>query len=101
VEPAARRLRGGPHTRAVPPGPDGHGRSDRTPEYDRDGYVRDAAALLEHLGLDGVVVLGHSLGGLNAYQLAARHPHLVRALVIEDIGAVAEDDLSFCRHAPP
>jgi pimeloyl-ACP methyl ester carboxylesterase len=78
----------------------GHGRSDRTPEYDRDGYVRDAAALLDHLGLDGVVVLGHSLGGVNAYQLAARHPHLVRALVIEDIGAVAEDDLSFCLSWP-
>ena len=32
--------------------------------------------------------LGHSLGGLNAYQLAARHPHLVRALIIEEMGAV-------------
>ncbi|MEV4684387.1 alpha/beta hydrolase [Streptomyces kurssanovii] len=78
----------------------GHGRSDRTPGYDRDGYVRDAAALLEHLGLDGVVVLGHSLGGVNAYQLAARHPHLVRALVIEDVGAVVADDLSFCLSWP-
>ncbi|MFH8931815.1 alpha/beta fold hydrolase [Streptomyces pristinaespiralis] len=78
----------------------GHGRSDRTPEYDRDGYVRDAAALLEHLGLEEVVVLGHSLGGLNAYQLAARHPQAVRALVIEDVGAVVADDLSFCLSWP-
>ncbi|MGW7466819.1 alpha/beta fold hydrolase [Streptomyces xantholiticus] len=47
-----------------------------------------------------VVVLGHSLGGVNAYQLAACHPHLVSALVIEDIGAVVDDDLSFCLSWP-
>jgi pimeloyl-ACP methyl ester carboxylesterase len=35
-----------------------------------------------------VLVLGHSLGGITAYQLAARYPELVRALVIEDVGAV-------------
>lgn len=29
------------------------------------------------------MVLGHSLGGINAYQLATRHPGLVRALVVE------------------
>jgi esterase len=31
--------------------------------------------------------LGNSLGGVNAYQFAARHPEKVRGLVIEDIGA--------------
>ena len=35
-----------------------------------------------------MVVLGHSLGGVTAYQLAAQHPELVRALIIEDVGAV-------------
>jgi esterase len=42
------------------------------------------------------VVLGHSLGGVNAYQLAARHSGLVSALIIEDIGAEVDADLSFC-----
>lgn len=42
------------------------------------------------------MVLGHSLGGVNTTQLAARHPGLVRALVIEDIGTEIDDDLSFC-----
>ncbi|MEV0441323.1 alpha/beta hydrolase [Streptomyces spectabilis] len=78
----------------------GHGRSDRTEDYSRRGYVDDAAAVLRHLGLTDVVVLGHSLGGVNAYQLAARHPHLVRALVVEDIGAEPDGDLSFCRDWP-
>jgi pimeloyl-ACP methyl ester carboxylesterase len=45
------------------------------------------AAAIIGLGLAPAFVLGHSQGGLNAYQLAARRPELVRALVIEDIGA--------------
>ncbi|MEU1388169.1 MULTISPECIES: alpha/beta hydrolase [unclassified Nonomuraea] len=78
----------GPHWRVIAPDQRGHGESDRATDYSREGYVADLAALLEHLDVGPVVVLGHSLGGLNAYQLAARHPALVRALVIEEIGAV-------------
>ncbi|MBZ2407685.1 alpha/beta hydrolase [Streptomyces sp. L06] len=78
----------------------GHGLSDPGPDYSRAGYVGDAVALVAHLGLDRPVVLGHSLGGVNAYQLAARHPELVSALVIEDIGAEVRDDLSFCLRWP-
>ncbi|GGQ27958.1 hypothetical protein GCM10010215_60230 [Streptomyces virginiae] len=58
------------------------------------------APLLEHVGLGPAVVLGHSLGGVNAYQLAARRPDLVRAVVVEDIGAVVDGDLSFARAWP-
>ncbi|RKT02534.1 pimeloyl-ACP methyl ester carboxylesterase [Streptomyces sp. 3211.6] len=75
----------------------GHGHSGRPPDFSREGYVEDTAAVLHHLGGPGpAVVLGHSLGGVNAYHLAARHPRLVRALVIEDIGAEVDGDLSFC-----
>ncbi|MET9769584.1 alpha/beta hydrolase [Streptomyces sp. NPDC006415] len=42
----------------------GHGHSDRAADYSRSGYVEDAAAVLEHLGIGGAVVLGHSLGGV-------------------------------------
>ncbi|MCP2337377.1 alpha/beta fold hydrolase [Actinomadura rupiterrae] len=85
-----------PDWRVVAPDQRGHGFSDRGPDYSREGYVHDAAALVAHLGLSQTVVLGHSLGGVNAYQLAARRPDLVSALIIEDIGAEVDNDLSFC-----
>lgn len=77
-----------PQWRVIAPDQRGHGESDRAADYSRDGYVADLAALLQHLNVLPVVALGHSLGGLNAYQLAARHPRLVRALIVEEIGAV-------------
>ena len=77
-----------PGWRVIAPDQRGHGESDRAADYSRDGYIADLTALLGHLNTGPVVALGHSLGGLNAYQLAARHPHLVRALIIEEIGAV-------------
>ncbi|MFF1560725.1 alpha/beta fold hydrolase [Streptomyces sp. NPDC058279] len=78
----------------------GHGRSERPSDFSRDGYIGDAATFLDLLGIRDAVVLGHSLGGVNAYQLAARHPGLVRALVVEDIGAEVDGDLSFCLSWP-
>ncbi|MFF0595981.1 alpha/beta fold hydrolase [Streptomyces antibioticus] len=78
----------------------GHGHSDRPADFSRAGYVEDAAAVLDHLGIGGAVVLGHSLGGVNAYQLAARFPGLVDGLIVEDIGAEVDDDLSFCLSWP-
>ncbi|MFG2986762.1 alpha/beta fold hydrolase [Streptomyces sp. NPDC048258] len=90
----------GPAWRVIGLDQRGHGESDRAAEYTREGYVADAAAVLEHLGLGPAVVVGHSLGGVNAYQLAARRPDLVRAVVVEDIGAVVEDDLSYAREWP-
>ena len=73
----------------------GHGHSDHAPSHARNDYLGDIAALYRHCGLDGAVLLGNSLGGANGYQFAARHPEMVRALVIEDIGVVVADDTSF------
>ncbi|GAA0611506.1 hypothetical protein GCM10010394_46640 [Streptomyces crystallinus] len=64
-------------------------------DLSRTGYVVDVAILLYILKIRDAVVLGHSLGGVNAYQLAARQPVLVRALVVDHIGAEIDDDLSF------
>jgi esterase len=79
----------------------GHGFSDHAATYRRDDYLRDALAVLDGLGIDRVVVLGSSLGGVNAYQLAARAPGRVAGLIVEDIGAVCRDDLSWCLSWPP
>jgi pimeloyl-ACP methyl ester carboxylesterase len=73
----------------------GHGDSDHAPTYTRDDYIGDVEAFLEHLGVGDAVVLGNSLGGVNAYQFAARHPRMVRGLIVEDIGAEVRDDLGF------
>ncbi len=42
----------------------------------------DCIALLRHLGLDRVDVVGHSMGGFVAQSLAARHPEHVDHLVL-------------------
>jgi len=73
----------------------GHGHSSHAPTYQRADYLGDLEALFAHLNLPQAVLLGNSLGGVNAFQFAARHPEQVSALVIEDIGAIVTDDISF------
>ncbi|PRH76159.1 alpha/beta hydrolase [Streptomyces solincola] len=69
----------------------GHGRSDKPADgpYTREAYVADAAAAIEQLGLGPAVVIGHAMGGLTAWQLAAERPDLVRAVVVSDMRASA------------
>ena len=65
-----------------------HGRTgdiaDRPLSYEQMGD--DAAALLRHLGLEQADVVGYSMGGGAAIQLAIRHPQLVRRLVVISAG---------------
>ncbi|MFD1776583.1 alpha/beta fold hydrolase [Paenibacillus rhizophilus] len=58
----------------------GHGESGRPLSYDNDRYVDDVLALLDHLGIDHAALLGHSLGGVVAYRLAAGRNGCVRWL---------------------
>jgi pimeloyl-ACP methyl ester carboxylesterase len=73
----------------------GQGHSSHAPSYTRTDYISDIEALFAHTGLQQAILLGSSLGGVNAFQFAARHPVRVRALIIEDIGAIVSDDISF------
>lgn len=61
---------------------------------DRSGYsavvdAEDLAAFIGVLHLGKVVVIGHSYGALTALFLAAKHPELVRALVLAEPPAVS------------
>ncbi|MEU6750627.1 alpha/beta hydrolase [Spirillospora sp. NPDC046719] len=70
-----------PQWRVIAPDQRGHGDSDRAATYTREDYVADAIALLDHLGIEEAVTLGHSGGGITAFQIAARHPERVPAIV--------------------
>ena len=69
--------------RVVLPDLQAHG---RTADVDRPLSLvtmgDDIAALIEHLGLEHVDLVGYSLGGGVAFQTAVHHPELVRKLVI-------------------
>lgn len=62
----------------------GVGESDLPPEpvYTTGQLADDAAALLRHLKVSRAHVLGASMGGTVAQELALRHPKLVRSLVL-------------------
>lgn len=67
----------------------GHGWSDHAEghDYSRKGYVSDIYHLIKQ-EFDGqpVTLLGHSLGGINAFQFAAWYPQYVKAMVVEEMG---------------
>lgn len=66
----------------------GRGESDWDPghNYFAQAYVGDIEALVRQLGLGRFVLIGHSMGGANAFIYAARHPDNVMGMVIEDMG---------------
>jgi len=61
----------------------GHGRSLKPPgPYRLDDFVRQLAALADHLGLDRFDLAGFSMGGMVALAFAARYPQRLRRLAL-------------------
>ncbi|WP_192384170.1 alpha/beta fold hydrolase, partial [Mesorhizobium silamurunense] len=60
----------------------GHGLSPLPPQApELADYARQAIRLLDHLGLDRVSVVGHSMGALIAQELALSAPERIRRVV--------------------
>ena len=77
-----------PHYRTFAVDLRGHGDSDHDPErrYDYDHHVADLEAVTSALGIDRLVLVGHSFGGRTSILFAAKHPERMAGLVIVDIG---------------
>jgi pimeloyl-ACP methyl ester carboxylesterase len=63
-------------------------------DVSREAHVADVAFVVEQLRLGPVVAIGQSLGGQTALIFAARHPELVRGLVIADASPAGAGDLA-------
>ena len=66
----------------------GHGDSDWATDgdYSIEAQQTDIDGFVEALGLDGFILIGHSMGGRNAYVWAGRHPRALKGLMIVDTG---------------
>jgi 3-oxoadipate enol-lactonase len=59
-----------------------HGQGIMSEEFSLYDCADDAAALIETLELDDVIVVGYSMGSIIAQRLWRQHPHLVSGLVL-------------------
>lgn len=61
----------------------GHGQSDKPRQrYSIAGFAADVAALIDHLQLAPVHLVGISMGGMIGFQLATERPQLLKSLTI-------------------
>lgn len=66
----------------------GHGRSTQVWDgHDMDHYADDVAAVVQHLGVQGAVHVGHSTGGGEVAHYIARHPEypVAKAVLISAV----------------
>ncbi|HMG31370.1 MAG TPA: alpha/beta fold hydrolase [Jiangellaceae bacterium] len=70
----------------------GHGGSDWPGSYSLTLMRDDVVGLLSVLGLERVDIVGHSMGGIIGYLLAAERPDLVGRLVLEEAPAPVAAD---------
>ncbi len=68
----------------------GHGQSDKLHQhYTMEGFADDIAWMCEQLRIEKPVVIGHSMGGIVAFDLACRYPTLPSAFVMLDARVVS------------
>jgi esterase len=72
----------------------GHGDSDwsESGDYSREAFVEDLEGFRKAVGLDRFILIGHSMGGLNAVSYVNTYPGHVTALVLVDVGPEASKE---------
>ncbi|WP_328188717.1 alpha/beta fold hydrolase [Marinobacter sp. OP 3.4] len=65
-----------------------HGRSPHTDTMDYPAMAEDVVAYLDEQGIDRACLLGHSMGGKTAMQVALAYPERVQRLIVADIAPV-------------
>ena len=67
----------------------GHGRSDKPQQgYTMQLFADDLAWICQRIGVEKPVVVGHSMGGIVAFDLAARYPDMTSGVVMLDAAVV-------------
>ena len=67
----------------------GHGQSDKPYQsYTMEAFADDVAWMCDQLGIEKPVMIGHSMGGIVAFDLACRYPTLPSAIVMLDAAVV-------------
>lgn len=75
----------GERFRVIAPDARGHGDSEWTKDYSFTAMRDDVAGLMDAIGILAAIVVGHSMGAITAYDLAATEPERVRLLVLEEM----------------
>lgn len=76
-----------PDAHVIAPDLRGRGRSNELPgPWGMPQHADDLAAVLESLGVDSAIVVGHSMGAFASLVFAHRHPDKVKSLVLVDGG---------------
>ncbi len=81
--------------RVIAPDQRGHGLSGKpVSKYTGDEMAADIVALMDHLGVDSIILVGHSMGAHVAACLCATHPDRVKALALLDKSAAGPEKAS-------
>lgn len=62
-----------------------HGKSFHSEEFNYDVLSEDVIRYMDHHNIDSAYVMGHSMGGKTAMQLATSYPKRVTKLIVADI----------------
>jgi pimeloyl-ACP methyl ester carboxylesterase len=81
--------------RVIAPDQRGHGLSGKpVSKYTADEMALDIIALMDHLNIDSIILVGHSMGASVAGHLCAAYPNRVKALALLDKSAAGPEKAS-------